>query len=365
MTTDLGPRKIRVLVVDDSAYNRRVITKILERSPFIEVVGSANDGEEGLRRALEKTPDLVTLDLEMPRMDGFSFLRILMARHPLPILVVSSRNEGANVFRALELGAVDFIAKPTRGISSELETIAEELLSKVLSIRQLRLENAQNQFDYVAHGRLRPPPALVRRTDRAPAPRAAAGVVAIGSSTGGPGALTSILSSISADLPISYLVAQHMPPGFTRPFAERLDRFTELEVREAAGGEMLRPGLVLIAPGGMNLTVERRGAEVVTVLTKRSGADRYVPSVDALLRSAARAFGPGCLGVILTGMGDDGTEGVLEVKRRRGVTIAESEESSVIFGMPKKAISSGAVDHVLPLGRISGAIAQLFSKGNP
>lgn len=364
MTNDFRPRKIRVLVVDDSAYNRRMITKILERSPFIEVVGSAGDGEEGLRRALEKKPDLVTLDLEMPRMDGFSFLRILMARQPLPILVVSSRNEGASVFRALELGAVDFIAKPTRGISSELETIAEELLTKVLSIRQLRLDNAQNQFDYAAHGRSAPRPSTPEAPPREPGFLAPAGIVAIGSSTGGPGALTSILSSIPAHLPIGYLVAQHMPPGFTRPFAERLDRFTELSVREAAGGEMLRAGQVLIAPGGMNLTVERRGAEVAAVLSKRSGADRYVPSVDALLRSAARAYGPACLGVILTGMGDDGTEGVLEVKRRKGITIAESEESSVIFGMPRKAISSGAVDHVLPLDKISGAIVSLFSKGN-
>ena len=364
MTSDFKPRKIRVLVVDDSAYNRRVITKILERSPFIEVVGSANDGEGGLRRAIEMKPDLVTLDLEMPRMDGFSFLRILMARQPLPILVVSSRNEGANVFRALELGAVDFVAKPTRGISSELELIAEELLSKVLSIRQLRLENAQNQFDYSAHGRTRPEPASPKPATAEPVPRMASGVVAIGSSTGGPGALTSIFSSLPVQLPIAYLVAQHMPPGFTRPFAERLDRFTELSVREAAAGELVRPGQVLIAPGGMNMTVERRGADVVTVLTKRGASDRYVPSVDALFRSAARVFGPACLGVILTGMGDDGTEGVLEVKRRKGITIAESEESSVIFGMPKKAISSGAVDHVVPLGKISGAIMTLFSKGN-
>jgi two-component system chemotaxis response regulator CheB len=154
-----------------------------------------------------------------------------------------------------------------------------------------------------------------------------------------------------------------MPPGFTRPFAERLDRFTELSVREAAGGELLRPGHVLIAPGGMNMIVERRGAEVIVALTKRMTTDRYVPSVDALLRSAARAYGPACLGVILTGMGDDGSEGVLEVKRCKGITIAESEESSVIFGMPKKAISSGGVDHVLPLGKISGAITALFSKG--
>jgi two-component system chemotaxis response regulator CheB len=202
---------------------------------------------------------------------------------------VSSRNEGASVFRALELGAVDFIAKPTRGISSELETIAEELLSKVLSIRQLRLDNAQNQFDYAAHGRGGPGPAPSRAAvARTPSSLVPAGVVAIGSSTGGPGALTSILSSIPADLPIGYLVAQHMPPGFTRPFAERLDRFTELSVREAAGGEMLRAGQVLIAPGGMNLTVERRGAEVVTMLSKR----RRTATCPRWTRSSVRSREP-------------------------------------------------------------------------
>jgi two-component system chemotaxis response regulator CheB len=364
MTLESTSRRIRVLVVDDSAYNRRTITRILERSPFIEVVGTAIDGEEGIRKAIALRPDLVTLDLEMPKLDGFSFLRILMIRQPTPILVVSGRNEGANVFRALELGAVDFVAKPTRGISAELETIAEELTAKVLSIRQLRLEKAQSQFDYAAHVRARPAAPEPPKPSEEPVARGAIEAVAIGSSTGGPGALTSILSSLPPRLPIAILVAQHMPSGFTRPFADRLDRFTGMSVREAVDGEVVRPGNVLIAPGGMNLTVERRGSEVVAAVRERSDKDRYVPSVDALLRSAAWIYGSACLAVILTGMGDDGSEGIVEVKRRKGVTFAESEETSVIFGMPRKAISSGAVDRVLPLWQIGQAIGEVFKKGS-
>lgn len=360
-------QRIRVLVVDDSAYNRRTITKMLERSPYIEVVDTAKDGEEALRRAMDLRPDLVTLDLEMPKLDGFSFLRVLMARQPTPVLVVSGRNGGQNVFKALELGAVDFISKPTQGISNELEGIAEELVSKVLSIKQLRLENAQHQLDYTAtraaEEERRPRTADPRRPAAGRWARGAFRLIAIGSSTGGPGAITSILSSLPPELPAAFVVAQHMPPGFTRPFAERLDKFTALEVREAGAGERIRPGRVLIAPGGKNMTLERSGTEVVTALSDRNGSDLYVPSVNALLTSAARMYGPECVAVILTGMGDDGMEGVRAVKKNRGLAIAESEETSVIFGMPKKVISTGVVDRVLPLWKISEAIVELFPRG--
>lgn len=356
---------IRVLVIDDSAYNRRTITKMLERSPFIEVVGTAKDGEEGLRRALDLRPDLVTLDLEMPKLDGFSLLRVLMVRQPTPVLVVSSQSEGENVFKALELGAVDFISKPTRGISSELETIGDELVGKVLSIKQLKLENAQHQLDYAA-SRVRDGAkwASTAMAENAAQPRWTPGVFkffAIGSSTGGPGAITSILRTIPADLPAAFVVAQHMPPGFTRPFAERLDKFTGLEVREAKDGDAIRPGRVLIAPGGKNLTLARRGTKVVTALADRVESDLYVPSVNALLSSASKIYGGDCVAVILTGMGDDGMEGVREINKRNGFTIAESEETSVIFGMPKKVISTGVVDRVLPLWKISDAIVGFFT----
>ncbi len=358
--------RIRVLVVDDSAYNRRTITKILQRSPLIEVAGTAKDGEEAIRYSLDLKPDLVTLDLEMPKLDGFSFLRFLMARQPTPVLVVSARNEGDSVFRALELGAVDFVSKPTRDISSELETIGEEILSKVLSIKQLRLDKARQQAGYTVR------PSVRKVIEEAVAPDRevyepslgpeAFKVVAIGSSTGGPGALTSIFSTLPARLPAAYLVAQHMPPGFTRPFAERLNKFTSLRVREAGDRDLVLPGNVYIAPGGKNLSVKRRGAEVLTHLSEKNAQDRYIPSVDALLQSAAEAYGPRCISVILTGMGDDGREGVRAVKARGGFSIAESEETSVIYGMPKKVILTGMVDQVLPLWKISEAIIDLFKR---
>lgn len=363
-TSNGKQHRVRVLVVDDSAYNRRTITRLLERSPFIEVVGTAKDGEEALRRAFDLRPDLVTLDLEMPKLDGFSFLRVLMSRQPTPVLVVSGRNEGENVFKALELGAVDFVSKPTRTISNELENIGQELLSKVLSMKQLKLENAQHQFDFAANR----PEDGVRDGGKAKEsflgePHWQPGVfklIVIGSSTGGPGALTSILSAVPRDLPAAILVAQHMPQGFTRPFADRLNRFAELDVREARDREVVTPGRVFIAPGGMNMTVKRRGTEVVTVLTEKNDADRYVPSVNALLESAAETYGPDCIAVILTGMGDDGMEGVRAVKKRNGYAIAESAETSVIFGMPKKVISTGMVDSVLPLWKISDTLTGFF-----
>jgi two-component system chemotaxis response regulator CheB len=358
--------RIRVLVVDDSAYNRLTITKILKRSPLIKVVGTAKDGEEAIRYSLELKPDLVTLDLEMPKLDGFSFLRFLMARQPTPVLVVSARTEGDSVFKALELGAVDFVSKPTRDISSELETIGEEILGKVLAIKQLRLDKARQQAGYTVR------PAVRKVVEEAVAPDRevcepplgpeAFKVVVIGSSTGGPGALTSIFSTLPERLPAAYLVAQHMPPGFTRPFAERLNKFTPLQVREAGDRDLIRPGQVYIAPGGKNLRVKRRGTEVFTYLTEKNAEDRYIPSVDALLQSAAEAYGARCISVILTGMGDDGREGVLAVKGRGGFSIAESEETSVIYGMPKKVILTGMVDQVLPLWKISEAIVDLFKR---
>jgi two-component system chemotaxis response regulator CheB len=366
MMEDGNNKRIRVLVVDDSAYNRRTITKILQRSPLIEVVGTAKDGEEAIRFALALKPDLVTLDLEMPKLDGFSFLRFLMARQPTPVLVVSSRTESDSVFKALELGAVDFVSKPTRDISSELENIGGEILGKVLAIKQLRLEKARQQAGFTVS------PSVRKVVDQVVAPEPEVRepplasdvlkVVVIGSSTGGPGALTSIFSTLPSRLPAAYFVAQHMPPGFTRPFAERLNKFTPLDVQEARDRELVRAGRVFVAPGGKNLTMRRRGAEVVTSLTEKTDEDRYVPSVDALLRSAAETYGRNCISVILTGMGDDGRDGVLAVKRRQGVSIAESEETSVIFGMPKKVILTGAVDQVLPLWKISEAIVELFKE---
>jgi two-component system chemotaxis response regulator CheB len=342
--TGQGP--IRVLVIDDSAYSRRTIIRMLETSPLVEVAGWARDGEEALRKALQLRPDLITLDLEMPRMDGFTFLRLLMAKRPTPVLVVSGRSGGDTVFRALELGAVDFVAKPTLRAAPELATIQEELIRKVHATRQLRMDKVRERISQA--------PAVVGRAE--PAAGGRTRVIAIGSSTGGPAALMQVFSAFTEPPACALVVSQHMPEGFTRGFAERLDRLTHVRAREAGGGETLQRGVVLVAPGGSHLEFESRGAGVVTRLVPRGPDDKYAPSVDRMFESAAKHFGQDLLAVVLTGMGDDGRRGVRAVRASGGTVIAESEDTAVIFGMPQQAIRTGAVDAVLPLPEIAPAI---------
>ncbi|HEX2485042.1 MAG TPA: chemotaxis response regulator protein-glutamate methylesterase [Myxococcota bacterium] len=344
---------IRVLVIDDSAYSRRTITRMLETSPLVEVVGWARDGEEALRKALQLRPDLVTLDLEMPRMDGFTLLRLLMAKRPTPVLVVSGRSGDEEVFRALELGAVDFVAKPSLRAAPELATIQEELIRKVHATRQLRMDKVRDRISQA--------PALVRARD--PVRDGRLRVVAIGSSTGGPAALMQVFGAFGEAPDCAFVVSQHMPEGFTRGFAERIDRLTPVAAHEAEGGEALTRGSVLLAPGGHHLEFELRGATPVTRLVERGPEDKYAPSVDRMFESAAKHFGSDLLAVVLTGMGDDGRRGVRAVRDAGGSVIAESEETAVIFGMPQQAIRTGAVDAVLPLRDIAPAIQAGLPRG--
>ena len=342
-----GGEKIRVLVIDDSAFSRQAITRILDASPLVEVVGTARDGEEALRKTILLAPDLITLDLEMPRMDGFTLLRIVMSRSPTPVIVISGRGVEGDVFRALELGAVDFIEKPTPHAAGLLLSIEGELLRKVHAVRELRFDALRSRLlrGGSERGGLAPEAG-------ASAPR----VVALGASTGGPAALMEIFGAFEPAPPIAFLVAQHMPAGFTRDFAARVDRLTALSAREAAGGEEPLPGSVLVAPGGAHLEVEAVGGRVRTRVSPAGAADRFVPSVDRLFESAAKAYGSDLLGVVLTGMGDDGRRGVTAVKSGGGWVIAESERTAVIHGMPGQAIRTGAVDRVLPLPEIAAAI---------
>ena len=336
---------IRVLVIDDSAFSRRTIIRMLEQSPLVDVVGWARDGKEALRKAVQLRPDLVTLDLEMPRMDGFTFLRLLMATRPTPVLVISGRSGDEDVFKALELGAVDFVAKPTLRAAPELATIGEELLRKVSAIRQLRIENVRDRVS-VAPSPVRSRPAHGERMR----------VVGVGSSTGGPAALMQIFGAFSEAPNCAFVVSQHMPEGFTRGFAERLDRMTPFTSCEAEGGERVEPGHLLLAPGGCHLEFSNFEGSVVSRVTPRQEGDRYAPSVDRMLSSAAKHFGRDLTAVILTGMGDDGRLGVQAVAASGGAVIAESEETAVIFGMPQQAIETGAVDAILPLSEIAPAL---------
>jgi two-component system chemotaxis response regulator CheB len=337
---------IRVLVIDDSAFSRLAISRMLRVSPLVEVVGVARDGEEALRKTFELQPDLITLDLEMPRMDGFTFLRVVMSKRPTPVMVISGRTGEEDVFRALELGAVDFVSKPTTRETPPLAMIQQELIRKVHAIRELRIDKVQERLSAM--------PSLVSRNSDAAVSMPK--VVAIGSSTGGPAALMQIFGAFTEAPQCGFLISQHMPRGFTRGFADRLDRMTQMRAIEAEGGEVVAPGTILIAPGGKHLELENRDGEIITRLVAVRSQDKYTPSVDRLFQSAAKHIGSDLLAVVLTGMGDDGRAGVESVKLSGGSVIAESESTAVIFGMPRQAIRSGAVDQVLPLGAIAAAI---------
>jgi two-component system chemotaxis response regulator CheB len=337
---------VRVLVIDDSAFSRQTITRMLESSPLVEVVGSARDGEEALRKTIELAPDLVTLDLEMPRMDGFTFLRLVMARRPTPVLVISGRSGAGDVFQALELGAADFLAKPSRRATPELGTIQGELLRKVHAIRELRMDRLRARLS--TH-----PDRLGAAAWRGTAER----VVVVGASTGGPASLLRVLATFEEAPPWAWFVSQHMPSGFTQSFAERLDRQTVFEAGEACGDEPVRPGRVLVAPGGQHLEFEESDGETRSRLTPGGPSDRYAPSVDRMFESAAKHFGARLTAVVLTGMGDDGARGVRAVKEAGGHVVAESEATAVVFGMPQQAIRTGAVDIVARLEEVAAAVA--------
>jgi two-component system, chemotaxis family, protein-glutamate methylesterase/glutaminase len=340
---------VRALVIDDSAYNRVTLTRMLETDPRIQVVATAVNGEDGIKQVMKHKPDVITLDLEMPIMDGFAFLRWLMVNLPTPVITVSSKSSDRSVFKALELGALDFIAKPGGRVSPRLEEIQRDLVAKVMQIADLRLENlrphAEEEVEETAKG------------------EAVSGVcpvdlVAIGCSTGGPPALQHVFQSLPR-LPVPFVVAQHMPPTFTRLFAERVNRLTPYEVKEAGDGEMLRPGTVYIAPGGQQTEVRRIAEGLQARVFAARATDLYAPSVDRLFRTASDACRERMVAVIMTGMGDDGAEAMRTVKERGGRTIAESSESAIIFGMPAEAIRTGAVDDVLALRAIPAALKRI------
>lgn len=346
-------KTIRVLVIDDSAFNRRTISRILEGIPGVEVAGYAVDGEEGIRRFLELKPDLVTLDLEMPRMDGFTLLRIIMKNRPVPVIVVSSLGGDERVFRALELGAVDFILKPTADASDVLNTIRDDLTEKVRAVFNLNMSSIRKRGESLPQAAAkRMCTASARQRDR----QGALSVLAIGASTGGPPALQVIFEELPGDIPFSIVVSQHMPAGFTRAFAERLNRISAITVLEARDGDPVLPGTALIAPGGRNMVFQQSDGEVRVRLLEPQATDHCIPSVDRMFQSCAELFGPRMLGVVLTGMGSDGSRGVLAIKEAGGQVVSESEETAVIFGMPRAAIATGMVDAVVPLEKISEEI---------
>jgi two-component system chemotaxis response regulator CheB len=330
-----------VLVVDDSAFVRKAVERMLSAAADIEVVGTAGDGEEGLRKARELQPDVVTLDVKMPRLGGLETLERLMREQPVPVLLMSTlTQEGAEVtLRGLELGAMDFVDKSSVQPMTML-SLADELVDKIRALGGARVRARPHE---------RPRSEAVEGALPAEA-------VVIAASTGGPTALQAVVSALPAGLPAAVLIVQHIPRGFTKSLAERLDARSAIPVREARDGETVAPGTVLIAPAGIHSRLVRRAGAVVVSLDEEPREALHRPSADVLMASAAEVYGRRVVGVVLTGMGSDGTEGLRAIRGAGGRTLAESEETCVIYGMPKAAIDAGVVDRASPLERIAGEI---------
>ena len=342
---------IKVLVVDDSALMRKMIPQMLERNGGIRVVGTAMDGRFALEKAAELKPDVITLDLEMPRMDGIEALREIARNHQLPVIVVSAHTtEGANsTFKALAMGAFDFVTKPLNGSSRHIEEIAQQLTAKIRAAVQARVSPVR-AFSPVEFPKVH----KVARKKAAPSR-----VIAIGVSTGGPNSIQYVLSRLPADFSGSILIVQHMPEGFTEMFAKRLDASCAIDVKEARSGDLLLAGRALVCPGNRHMKVRRATLGDMVVLSDEERVNGHRPSVDVLFRSMAEEFGAQAAAVLMTGMGEDGAEGMGLIKSVGGMTIAQSAESCVVYGMPRAAIERGHALRVSPLETIPNAIQSL------
>lgn len=396
-----GLRDLRVMVVDDSAAMRGAVSRAISLSPGVVVVGEATDGDDALKRVFELQPDLITLDLEMPRMDGFTFLRLLMAKRPTPVIIVSGFYSKENVFRALELGAVDFITKSPSLSKDEPSVLAAELGEKVRVVRQLSRTALEARrpaapapasstaavLTKLAAQRAGSGPAKpadstrstssaralssARTTDAARTPRSDGApapsetllprrVVLLGASTGGPAAIIDIVKKLPPAGSYAVIIAQHMPDNFTHGFAERLKRLGRVDFEEVREPRELRRGRGYVAPGGMNVEVRDVGGRTMVCPASPTELDAYVPSVDRLFETAAELLGRRAVAVVLTGMGDDGSRGVKRVQQAGGLVLAESESTAVVASMPEAAVRSGACDAILPLPLLGDRIREII-----
>jgi two-component system chemotaxis response regulator CheB len=345
-------KRIRVLIIDDSALAREVLRQLLASAPDIEVVGAAADPVRGAELLAQLSPDVVTLDVEMPRMNGLTFLERIMRERPVPVVMVSSMTEKGSqlALKALELGAVEVVEKPKLDIRTGTFAIADELLSKVraAACARPRINTARSRASAPAEQRIRTLNGVVATSDK---------LVVIGASTGGTEALSAVLGALPHDAP-PVLVVQHMPAHFLVSFAERLDRSGRVHVKIARSGDRLQTGSVLLAPGGMHMQVARSGGQLRVNLTAEPATGLHKPSIGVLFDSVAAITGKTAIAVLLTGMGADGADGMLHIRRAGGHTIAQNEETCVVFGMPKEAIARGGATEVLALDRIASAITR-------
>ena len=353
-------KTIQVLIVDDSTFMRKSLSSMLTKDPRITIVGMARNGEEALQLVHQLKPDVVTMDVEMPGMNGIEALKRIMAEHPVPVLMVSSlTTEGAgDTLKALELGAVDYIPKQLDGVAMKIHDIQDELIAKIVAASQ-------------AGGKVRackmngaPRPAVTPRpmglTSHSVSVTRGSRVVAIGCSTGGPQALIEVLPAFPSDFPAGIVIVQHMPKTFTKPFADRMNSLCELEVKEAADGDEVKPGRILIAPGGVQCRVKRRTiSSTVISLSPNIEHHLHAPSADIMMQSVASVYEERGIGVILTGMGHDGLEGMKAIKAAKGRTIAQDEKSCIVYGMPKAVVEAGCADKVIPLSGVVGEILNM------
>ncbi|MDY0201581.1 MAG: chemotaxis response regulator protein-glutamate methylesterase [Tenuifilaceae bacterium] len=354
--------KIRVLIVDDSAVVRQTLSQIISSDPELEVMGTASDPYFAAKKIADEIPDVITLDVEMPRMDGLTFLKKIMTQHPIPVLIISSLTQKGTetAMRALELGAVDIITKPQLNTKLFFEESKIRICDAVKAAAQSRVSRRKINFDphhvepkYSADAvlpRITPNMSMIKTTEY---------VIAVGASTGGTEALTTFLKAMPLDTP-GIVIVQHMPEKFTTSFAARLNEICKITVKEAANNDSVIRGQALIAPGNYHMLLKRSGARYYVEVKEGPLVNRHRPSVDVLFRSAARYAGANAVGVIMTGMGDDGAKGLLEMKEAGARTIAQDEKSCVVFGMPKEAIKLGGVDKVLPLDEIAPHVIKLY-----
>jgi two-component system chemotaxis response regulator CheB len=341
---------IKVLIVDDSAFMRNTLSSMISSDSEIQVIGFARDGIEAVEKVTLLKPDIVTLDVEMPRMDGIEALKKIMEKNPVPVLMVSSlTTEGARVtLDALDIGAVDFIPKNLSDLSINITKIKDILIDKIKKIGKKGLVKGMRRT---------PPRPLQMPEQPAYTPHRRVSIIAIGSSTGGPKALQNIITLIPKDFPVPIVIAQHMPPAFTGPFAERLNQLSAIEVKEAEHGEPISKGVAYIAPGRGHMSIFRKKlTETVISVSEDRGEYIYRPSVDVLMLSVVESFSGHVLGVILTGLGNDGSKGMKEIKNTGGRTIAESEKTCVVYGMPRAIVEAGLADKIVPLDEIAGEI---------
>ena len=355
-----GTNRIRVLVVDDSALMRKMLGDILSADPRIEVVGTARDGQDGLEKIALLSPDVVTLDVEMPRKDGLVALEEIMRVCPMPVVMVSSlTQEGAEVtLKALALGCVDFVGKPSGSVSTNIQLVGAELVSKVVMASTACVRPIRDPFVSSPGSSRKRNPNLAPRPSVSPGAKGKREIVAVAASTGGPVALHQLLSALPENFPLPIVVTQHMPKGFTALFAKRLDAASALTVVEGAEGLALRPGLVVIAPGGSHLVVRRKGRETLCELSDAPPVLSVKPSANIMFSSVADEFGGNALGVVLTGMGRDGADGAAILHEKGARIFAESRETCVVYGMPRAAVEAGVVDEVLPLPEIPEALVR-------